>query len=71
MQELLVGSWGPQIAAYSRQVIAYGLQNPWSVFAACLAAILLMNLMFGKRSSSGTGDGPDPGGLDFGCGDGG
>jgi hypothetical protein len=69
MQELLVGSWGPQLAAYGRQVIVYGLQYPWRVFAACLVAFLLMNLMFGKRSS-GTGDGPDPGGLDFGCGDG-
>jgi len=69
MQELLVGSWGPQLAAYGRQVIVYGLQYPWRVFAACLVAILLMNLMFGKRSSS-AGDGPDPGGLDFGCGDG-
>ena len=69
MQELLVGSWGPQLAAYGRQVIAYGLQYPWRVFAACLVAILVMDLMFRKRSS-GTGDGPELDGLDFGGGDG-
>lgn len=73
MQELLVGSWGPQIAAYGRQVFAYSLQYPWRVFAACLVAVLLMDLMFRKRSS-GSGDGLDLGGLDFGgdgdgCGD--
>jgi len=69
MQELLVGSWGPQIAAYGQQVIAYSLQYPWRVFAACLAAILLVDLMR-RKQSSGTGDSPDFGGLDFG-GDGG
>lgn len=73
MQELLVGSWGPQIAACGWQVVAYSLQNPWRVFAACLVAILLMDLIFRKRSS-GTGDGLELGGLDFGgdgdgCGD--
>jgi hypothetical protein len=62
MQELLFGSWGPQIIAYSQQ-------HPWRVFAAVLVAILLMDLMFRKRSS-GTGDWPELGGLDFGGGDG-
>ena len=41
----------------------------WRVFAAVLVAILLMDLMFRKRSS-GTGDGLELGGLDFGGGDG-
>jgi hypothetical protein len=62
MQELLFGSWGPQFLAYSQQY-------PWRVFAAVLVAILLMDLMFRKRSS-GTGDGLDLGGFDFGDGDG-
>jgi hypothetical protein len=39
------------------------------VFAAVLVAVLLMDLMFRKRSS-GTGDWPELGGLDFGDGDG-
>jgi hypothetical protein len=39
------------------------------VFAAVLVAILLMDLMFRKRSA-GTGDGLELGGLDFGGGDG-
>ena len=69
MQELLFGTWGPQIAAYSRHVVAYSLQYPWRVFAAVLVAILLMDLMFRKRSS-GTGDGLELGGLDLGGGDG-
>ena len=69
MQELLVGSWGPQIAAYGRHVVAYSLQYPWRVFAACLAAILLVDLMR-RKQSSGTGDGLELGGLDFGAGDG-
>jgi hypothetical protein len=62
MQELLFGTWGPQIIAYSQQY-------PWRVFAAVLVAILLMDLMLRKRSS-GTGDGLELGGLDFGGGDG-
>jgi len=66
MQELLFGTlsgtWGPQIIAYSQQY-------PWRVFAAVLVAILLMDLMFRKRSSN-TGDGLELGGLDFGGGDG-
>jgi hypothetical protein len=70
MQELLFGTWGPHIVAFSQQVVAYGLQYPWRVFAAVLVVILLMDLMFRKRSS-GTGDGLEVGGLDFGGGDGG
>ena len=62
MQDLLFGTWGPQIIAYSQQY-------PWRVFAAVLVAILLTDLMFRKRSS-GTGDGLELGGLDFGSGDG-
>ncbi|HZC98103.1 MAG TPA: hypothetical protein VE267_18640 [Bradyrhizobium sp.] len=62
MQETLLGTWGPQIIAYSQQ-------HPWHVFALLLVAILLMDLMFGKRSSAG-GDGGDFGGFDFGGGDG-
>jgi hypothetical protein len=69
VQELLVGSWGPQIAAYARQIVAYSLQYPWRVFAAGLDAILLLDLMLRKRSSS-AGDGLELGGLDFGDGDG-
>jgi hypothetical protein len=61
VQELLFGTWSPQIIAYSQQY-------PWRVFAAVLVAILLLDLMFRKRSSS---DGGDFGGLGFGDGDGG
>jgi hypothetical protein len=69
MQELLFGSWGPSIVGFSWQVVAYSLQYPWRVFACVLVAILLIDLMFRKRSS-GTGDGLELGGLDFGGGDG-
>jgi hypothetical protein len=41
------------------------VQYPWRVFAAVLVAILLLDLMLRKRSS-GTGDGLELGGLDFG-----
>lgn len=61
MQELLFGplllTWGPQIIGYVRQY-------PWRVFAAVLVFVLLMDLMFRKRSRGG--DGGDFGGLDFG-----
>jgi len=60
VQEFLFGSWSPQIIAYSQQY-------PWRVFAAVLVAILLLDLMFRKRSSS---DGGDFGGWGFGDGDG-
>jgi hypothetical protein len=66
VQELLFGTlfqtWTPQI-------IAYGRQYPWRVFAAVLVAILLLDLMFRKRSSRGS-DGGDFSGFDFGDGDG-
>ena len=60
MQELLFGTWGPQIAGFGRQIIAYSLQYPWRVFAGVLVVILLMDLMFRKLSA---GDGID--GLDL------
>ena len=66
MQDLLFGTWGPQLADYGRQTIAYSQQYPWRVFAAVLVAILIIDLMFRKRSS-GSGDWPE---LDFGGGDG-
>jgi len=66
MQELLFGTWGPHIVGFSRQIVAYSLQYPWRVFAAVLVVMLLMDLMFGRRSS-GTGDSL---GLDLGGGDG-
>jgi hypothetical protein len=69
MQDLLFGTWGPQLADYGRQIIAYSLQYPWRMFAAALVALLLLDLMLRKRSS-GTGDGLELGGLDFGGGDG-
>jgi hypothetical protein len=62
MQELLFGplllTWGPRIIDYVREY-------PWRVFAAILVFVLLMDLMFRKRSP-GSGDGGDFGGLDFG-----
>ena len=58
MQEFLFGTWSPQI-------ITYGQQYPWRVFAAVLVVILLLDLMFRKRSSSDGGDFGDGGG----CGD--
>ena len=39
MQELLFGTWGPQIVAYSQQ-------NPWRVFAMVLVTVLLLDLLF-------------------------
>ena len=60
MQELLFGTWSPQIIAYSQQY-------PWRVFAGVLVAILLLDLMFRQRRSSSGGD---FGGFDFGDGDG-
>jgi len=58
MQELLFGSWGPHIIAYSQQ-------HPWRVFAIVLTAILLLDLMF-RNQSRGSGDAGDFGGLDLG-----
>jgi hypothetical protein len=65
VQELLFGTWSPQIIAYSRQY-------PWRVFAAVLAAILLLDLMFRRNHASSGGD-AGIGGWDSGdgggCGD--
>jgi hypothetical protein len=58
--ELLLGSWGPQIVAYTRQY-------PWQVFAVVLVGLLLLHSIFSRRQSSG-GVGGD---LDFFDGDGG
>jgi hypothetical protein len=63
MQELLPGSWGPQIVAFSKQ-------NPLQVLAVTLIAIsLLITLFFGVRGTDGGdtsfGDGDGDGG---GCG---
>ena len=61
MRELLFGSWGPQIAAFTKQ-------NPLQVVAVILVAItIVITLMFGTRGS-GSGD---AGGCSLGEGDGG
>jgi hypothetical protein len=60
MQELLLGSWAPQIITYSQQY-------PWRVFAAAMVALVLLDLMFRNNRSSSDGD---FGGLGFGDGDG-
>ncbi len=66
MQELLLGSWGAELIAYSQQ-------NPVRVATAVLSvSSIMLTLMFGKRSSSGDGgdfSGFDLGGDDSGCGD--
>jgi hypothetical protein len=60
MQELLPGSWGPQILAFSKQ-------NPLQVLAVTLTVIsVLISLFFGVRGT----DGGDTGGCSFGDGDG-
>lgn len=58
MQQLLFGTWGLQIVAYSTQY-------PWRVFAVVLAATLFLDFMLRERSS-GTGGDLDIGGFDFG-----
>jgi hypothetical protein len=61
MQDLLLGSWGPQIAAFTKQ-------NPLQVLAASLTAVsIVLTLIFGVRGI-GSGDG---GGCSFDDGDGG
>jgi hypothetical protein len=60
MQELLLGTWGSQI-------VAYGQQYPWRVFAAVMVALVLLDLLFRNNRSSSDGD---FGGLGFGDGDG-
>jgi hypothetical protein len=62
MQELL---FGPLLLTWGPQIIGYVKQYPWRVFAAVLVFVLLMDLMFRKRSSRG-GDGGGFSGLDFG-----
>ena len=69
MQDLLLGTWVLHVASFGRQAVAYGQQYPWRVFAAVLVAILVADMMFRNRAS-GTGDGLELGGLDFGGGDG-
>lgn len=63
MQELLFGplllTWGPRTIDYVRQY-------PWRVFAAVLVFVLLMDLMFRKRSRGSSGDLGDFSGVDFG-----
>jgi hypothetical protein len=61
MRDFLLGSWGPQCVALTKQ-------HPRHVLAAVLAiAILAIRLAFGRPGSA---DG-DIGGFDFGDGDGG
>jgi len=64
MQELLFGplllNWGPPIIGYIRQY-------PWRVFVAVLVIVLLMDLIFRKRSGSRSGgDAGDSSVFDFG-----
>jgi hypothetical protein len=60
MREFLLGSWGPQIAAFARQ-------NPLQlVFVGLTAVSIALTLILGVR---GFGSG-DPGGCSFGDGDG-
>jgi hypothetical protein len=55
MQELLLGSWGPQIAAFTKQ-------NPLQVLAATLTAVsIVLTSILGVR---GIGSG-DAGGCSF------
>jgi hypothetical protein len=63
MQELLLGTWWPEIIAYSQHY-------PWRGPAAVLSATsIVLTLMFGRPSLSGGGD--DFSGIDIGDGDGG
>jgi hypothetical protein len=65
MQELLLGSWGPRIVAFTQQ-------HPWRVFAAVLVLVLLLDMLFRPtRRTSGDVDGWDFGGDGDGggCGD--
>jgi hypothetical protein len=63
MQELLLGSWGPQIAAFTKQ-------NPLQVLAAALTAVsIVLTLAFGVRgfgsddAGGGSFDDSDSGGC--------
>jgi hypothetical protein len=50
MKELLLGSWGPQLAAYYHQYPAHVIINVLGI-----VSIAIM-LMFGRPSLSGNGD---------------
>ena len=55
MQELLFGSWGPHIAAFTKQ-------NPLQVLAAALTAVsIVLTLIFGVRGFGSD----DAGGCSF------
>jgi len=60
MAELLFGSYGPDLIAYTQQY-------PWKVFAVALCGVLLLWTILKPNASRGTGGDLD---LDFG-GDGG
>jgi hypothetical protein len=62
MHELLFGTWW---ASWGSPALAYSQKHPWVVFAAILAGILLLDLMFGKRRYCG-----DAGFSDWDCSDG-
>jgi hypothetical protein len=63
MRELLFGTWGPELIAYSRQ-------NPLRAISFVLAAAsIVLTLLFGKFSLSG--DGTDFSGFGDSDGDGG
>jgi hypothetical protein len=57
MQELLLGSWGPQIVATTQKY-------PWRVFAAVLVLVLLLDMLF--RQTRGTSGDAGIGGWDVG-----
>jgi hypothetical protein len=61
MQELLLGSWGPQITAFAKQ-------NPLQVLSVALTVIsIVLTLMLGVRGFGSD----DAGGCSFGDSDGG
>jgi hypothetical protein len=62
MQELLFGTWTPQI-------IAYGQQHPWRILVAVLVAASLVDFIFAQQSPADSNCG-DLSGFDFGGGDG-
>jgi hypothetical protein len=60
MQELLFGSWGPQITAFTKQ-------NPLQVLSVALTAVsIVLTLLLGVRGFGSD----DAGGCSFGDGDG-
>jgi uncharacterized membrane protein YgcG len=61
MQEILLGTWGPQI-------VAFVSHYPWQVFAFVLVTILIVRDL--TRGNQSSGSGGDFGGFDFGGGDG-